>query len=483
MKKRALSLAAAALLVASASASAQEADQQQIDLGRYIATLGDCMACHTVPKSTGRDFAGGYAIESPLGTIWSTNITPSKEYGIGNYSYEDFSRAVRQGVAKDGHQLYPAMPYDAYSGITDEDMRALYAYFMHGVKPVDAPPQQSTELPFPFNLRFSMMAWNLIYAGGKPYTNDPGLTDQLNRGKYLTNTLGHCASCHTPRGTLMGPVSGQYLKGGDVGAWHAPDITGDAKTGIGSWSTDQIVTYLKTGRAEGKAQAGGPMAEAVEHSFQHMQDSDLQAIAAYLKSVDATTPESIPAPSSAAQKISSGDEAEIRGRFPQDAHNSLKTGAELYSGYCASCHQPNGAGSDNQQYPALFDNSVTGSDNATNLIAAILYGIDRDAGGYHALMPHFNTGSYVATLSDQEVADIANYVLATWGNRAAANVTPADVAISRTGGPTPFLAKMQPYIPAMMIAGAVLALIIIAVIVAMIRRRATRVRMRPADSA
>lgn len=471
MKKCAHFLAATALLMVSASAFAQAADQQQIDLGRYIATMGDCMACHTVPKSAGKDFAGGYGIESPLGTIWSTNITPSKEHGIGNYSYEDFSRAVRQGVAKDGHQLYPAMPYDAYSGITDEDMKALYAYFMHGVKPVDAPPEHATDLPFPFSLRFSMKAWNLIYADGKPYTNDPSLSDQLNRGKYLTDTLGHCASCHTPRGTLMGPVAGQYLKGGDVGAWHAPDITGNAATGIGGWSTDQIVAYLKTGRAEGKGQAGGPMAEAVENSFQHMQDSDLQAIAAYLKTVDANAPAAARASPGAMQKTSPNDEAAIRGVFPQDAHDSLKTGAQLYSGYCASCHQPGGAGGGNQQYPSLFDNSATGAGNATNLIAAVLYGIDRDAGGYHALMPHFNTGSYVDVLSDQEVADIANYVLATWGNPAAAHVTPADVATSRAGGPTPLLAKMQPYMFALMSAGAVIALIIIAAIVALLRRR------------
>jgi len=469
MKTRALSLAAA-LLTVSVAAVAQDADPQRIELGRHVAIQGDCMACHTVPKATGKDFAGGYAIQSPLGTIWSSNITPSKEYGIGNYSYEDFSRAVRQGVAKDGHRLYPAMPYDAYAGMTDEDTKALYAYFMQGVKPVDQPPEHSTELPFPFNLRFSMAAWNLLYAGDKPYVNDPGLSEQLNRGKYLTNVLGHCVSCHTPRGALMGPVSGQYLKGGDVGPWHAPDITGNAQTGIGNWSTDQIVAYLKTGRAQGKSQAGGPMAEAVEHSFQHMQDSDLQAIAAYLKTVDASTPVAAASPANA-KKPAPGDEATLRGRHPQNANDSLKTGAELYSGYCASCHQAGGSGSDNQKYPSLFDNSATGASNATNLIAAMLYGIDRDAGGYHALMPHFNTGSYVAALSDKEVADIANYVLATWGNPAAAHVTPADVAVSRAGGPTPVLAKMQPYLPVLMAAGAVLVLVILALIVVSCRRR------------
>ncbi|RWR07483.1 c-type cytochrome [Paenirhodobacter populi] len=452
-------------------AIAQTADQDLIEQGKYIATMGDCAACHTQPRGAGKPYAGGYAIASPLGTIWSTNITPSREYGIGTYTEQDFSDAVRKGVLKDGTHLYPAMPYDAYAGITDADMKALYAYFMHGVDPVDEPPAQVTELPFPFNLRFSMAAWNLLYARGNPFTPDAVLNAQENRGKYIVDTLGHCASCHSPRGLLMGSVSGQYLRGGSVGPWYAPDITGDPVHGIGSWANEEIATYLKTGRAEGKAQAAGPMAEAVEHSFQHMADDDLEAIAAYLKTVNAPAASASPVTSRTDMGQPVDVEPGIRGLFPENAHDSLKTGAELYSGYCASCHQPNGAGSRNQAYPSLFHNSVTGAASATNLIATILYGVDREAGGDHVLMPHFNTGSYVAVLTDQEIADISNFVMETYGNPNAAKVTTADVQVVRNGGPVPFLARVQPHIPALMATGGVAAVIVLAGVILLVQRR------------
>lgn len=461
-------LAACTLLAAAASAPAQNAPNADlVARGRYIATLGDCAACHTAPGTRGKDFAGGYGIASPLGTIFSTNITPSKTHGIGNYSYEDFERAVRRGVARDGLHLYPAMPYDAYAGVTDDDMQALYAFFMHGVKPVDEAPAQATRLPFPFNLRVSMVVWNLLYADGKPFQPEPRLSPEQNRGKYLTDTLAHCASCHSPRGLLMGPLAGQYLKGSDVGPWHAPDITADPRTGLGNWSADEIARYLKTGRVAGKAQAAGPMAEAVEHSFQHVTDADLQAIAAYLKTVGATDAAAVLAAAAAPADNSRGDEASIRGRHPSNAHDSLKLGAELYSGYCASCHQPAGTGSDNQLYPSLSRNSATGAQTTTNLVATILYGVDRDAGGYHALMPHFGRGSYVAELNDQQVADISNYVLTTFGNPAAAKVSTADVQRARSGGPVALLARLQPYIPALI----ALALLLPVLLVLARRRR------------
>lgn len=441
----------------------------QIARGRYIAVLGDCTACHTAPRG-GAEMAGDYAIASPIGTIWSTNITPSRQYGIGDYSLEEFERAVRKGVRKDGAHLYPAMPYDAYSGITDDDMAALYAYMMHGVAPIDTPPQHETALPFPFNLRFSMAGWNLIYARGAPFTPDARLTDQQNRGKYLADSLGHCSSCHSPRNLLMGSVSGDYLRGGAVGPWHAPDISGDMATGIGSWSDAEIATYLKTGRAEGRAQAAGPMAEAVENSFQHTSDADLLAIAAYLKTVSPSDAASSAASSRADQGEKHSAEAEIRGMAPQNAHDSLKSGADLYSGYCASCHQPDGAGSTGQAYPSLFHNTVTGAHVGTNLLATILYGVDRDAGGEHVLMPHFNTGSFVQALSDQEVADVANYVLATYGGGAAPAVTLADVTVARNGGPVAPIGRLQPYIlPFIWVGLALLALLIAAV--ALRRRR------------
>lgn len=436
---------------------AQAASANLIEKGRMVATGADCMACHTVPR-TGQPFAGGYGIVSPLGTIYSTNITPSKTAGIGNYSEADFSRAVRQGVRKDGGHLYPAMPYDAYAEITDEDISALYAYFMNGVKPVDAPPKDYTALPFPFNMRFSMAFWNLLYVNKTPFKPDPAKSEDINRGAYIAGALGHCASCHTPRGPLMGADSGANLAGGFVGPWYAPNITSDPVSGIGGWSEDELVQYFRTGHADGKNQAAGGMAEAVQNSLQFLPDSDLHALARYLKTVPAGRD---PADKRPAHEFgpTESDEAKIRGMFASNEHNSLRNGAELYSGYCASCHQPDGAGSENQAYPSLFHNTATGAGEPANLVAAILYGVERTAGDHEVLMPSFGEKSYVNKLGDQQVADISNYVLTNFGNPEA-RVTPADVAVARKGGPVPLLAKAQPFILPLIGIGAVLVVIL-----------------------
>lgn len=439
-----------------------------IQRGKMLATAADCMACHTAPKG-GKSFAGGYGIESPLGTIYSTNITPSKTAGIGDYSEEDFVRAVQRGIRKDGSHLYPAMPYSAYAEITPEDMKALYAYFSQGVAAVDTPAPHHTDLPFPFNVRFSMAFWNLLYANKQSFQPDASKTDEINRGAYLAGALGHCSSCHTPRNVLMGEDLSQYLSGGHVGAWYAPNITSDAVSGIGGWSTDELVQYFRTGHAPGKGQAGGGMAEAVQNSLQHLPDSDLRALAAYLKTVPPIRQAGETRP---AYSYGAADSAEsgIRGRYAENEHDSLRSGAELYSGMCASCHQATGSGSGNQAYPSLFHNTATGAANASNLLATIVYGIDREANGQHVLMPAFGTGSYVDTLSDQQIADIANYVLTSYGNPSV-KVSAQDVATTRTGGPVPLLAKIQPMIlPAI----SVLVLVALALITWVVIRRRRR---------
>ncbi|WP_168879866.1 cytochrome c [Rhizobium sp. P28RR-XV] len=437
--------------------------------GQAIATAADCMACHTVPK-TGKPYTGGYGIVSPLGTIYSSNITPSWQYGIGDYSEADFERAVRKGIRKDGSHLYPAMPYDAYGAITDTDLHALYAYFMRGVQPVDEAPKDYTALPFPFNMRISMAGWNLLFANRKPFTPDPARSEEINRGAYLVGALGHCASCHASRNILMGQGAGAPLAGGEVGPWYAPNITSDPISGIGGWTENELEQYFRTGKVEGKGQAAGGMAEAIDNSLQHLPDSDLKALAAYLKS---TTPVRDPAeakPRYAFGKPTSG-EAEIRGFFQQTAHDSLKTGAELYSGFCASCHQPDGAGSANQAYPSLFHNTATGAASPANLIATILYGVQRDVGDHAILMPGFSKGSFVAELTDEQIADIANYVLTTYGNPDT-KVTPQDVASARRGGPMPFLARVQPYVlPALAVAGGTVVLVFAVIIATRQTRR------------
>lgn len=430
-----------------------------IEKGRQLAVAADCMACHTAPASLGlpgggKPFAGGYAIESPLGTIYATNITPSKAAGIGDYTEAEFARALRQGVRRDGSHLYPAMPYTSYTQLSDEDTGALYAYFMHGVAPVDADAEKTT-LPFPFSQRWSMAIWNLLFLDNQRFVPDTTKSAEWNRGAYLAGALGHCSACHTPRNALMAERGGQALAGGAVGPWYAPNITSDPVSGIGAWSEQELVQYLRTGRVEGKAQAAGGMAEAVQNSLQHLPEADLRAMAVYLKGTPPIRDAADKGKDSDSSKpahawgAASSTEATLRGSRPFNSVARLTSGEQLYNGYCASCHQSNGAGSRNQAYPSLFHNTATGLSTPANLVAAILYGVDRQVGDTHVLMPRFDALSYVDPLTDAQIADISNYVLGRYGN-GAVRVSEADVALSRAGGPRPLLAQVQPYIlPAM----------------------------------
>ena len=395
--------------------------------GRYLAIAGDCAACHTAPH--GAPFAGGYSIPSPMGSIYSTNITPSKSYGIGNYTEAQFARALRQGVKADGTHLYPAMPYTAYAGLSDADVHALYVYLMQGVTPVER-GSPATNLSFPFNLRFSMAFWNALFLNDHRFQTDAAHDAQWNRGAYLVGALEHCSVCHTPRGLLMDELTSKAFAGGPLGEWYAPDITSDRTSGIGAWTRDELATYLKTGKLDGKAQAAGGMAEAVTHSLSHLTDPDLQAIAAYLETVPAVT-----------------QGAETRSGFtwgaPANFEPTLRgagytpNGASLYSGLCASCHGSTGAGSRDKVIPSLFHNTTVGAKRPDNLVAVILHGVDREADGQRTFMPGFESGSYVQSLSDAQIADVATFVRKTFGQGGA--VSAADVATAREGGPPAFL--------------------------------------------
>lgn len=421
--------------------------------GAYLSIAADCVACHTTQG--GKPYAGGYAIDSPLGKIWSTNITPSKEFGIGSYSQADFARAVREGVAKDGHHLYPAMPYTSYAKLTDEDVAALYDYFMKEVTPVETATPH-TDLPFPFSVRASMAAWNLLYRPSGEFKPDASKSAEINRGDYLVNTLAHCAACHTPRTPLMGEDSDNPLAGGSLGAWYAPNITSHPASGIGGWSDQELYAYLRTGHVAGKAQAAGPMAEAVEHSLQYLTDPDLHAIVAYLKQTKAIDS------GEAKPRYSIGkpddSEAGLRGNMVSD----VLPGWRVYTATCAACHGARGEGT--SAYPSLFHNTTTGADNPANLIATILHGVHRGPG---IEMPGFGPqASYTERLSDQQIADVSNYVLASFG-QAAAKVTQEEVALARAGGPQPAIIKLaQIGVPA----GIVVLLLLIVFIVARKRR-------------
>ncbi|PWL18377.1 cytochrome C [Falsochrobactrum shanghaiense] len=417
-----LSARLAALLALPVCASflaipALAADADLIARGKYVATASDCVACHTAHG--GQPMAGGLPLATPIGAIMSTNITPSKENGIGNYTLEQFDAAVRKGVRGDGKHLYPAMPYTSYALLSDEDVAALYAYFMEGVEPVETRPPE-TKLPFPFNIRLSMAAWNMLFLQNGPYKPDPAQNDEWNRGAYLVQGAAHCGTCHTPRNLFMAEQTSREMAGADIGPWHAPNITSDANSGIGGWSVEELVAYMKHGHIA-KSQAAGPMAEAVDHSFRFMTDEDVKAMAVYLKTVAPVRDAADTQPVFSWGKPS--DElASIRGvAWPQD-HDTL-SGAQLYDAYCATCHQADGQGS--RGLPSLVHNTALGRENTNNLVMVILEGLRRQP---DVLMPGFGK-----ELSDKQVATLSNYLIGHFGNPAA-KVTTEQVAQLRAGG-------------------------------------------------
>lgn len=274
----------------------------QIARGAYLAKAADCAGCHTAPPRVTHPgaaptatpaFAGGLGMVSPFGTIYSSNITPDPRSGIGRYSYDDFARAVREGVAPGGKRLYPAMPYPSFAKIDDADMHSLYAYFMHGVQPVAA-PAPATRLPFPFNQRWALAVWNWAFAPSGPFKPEPTRDAQWNRGAYLAQSLGHCGACHTPRGAAYeergySEADPLFLTGGTNDHWFAPNLTGDPGSGLGRHSAADIAAFLKHGHGGGLI-AFGSMVQVVEDSTQYLRDADLAALAAYLKSLPPRAP-------------------------------------------------------------------------------------------------------------------------------------------------------------------------------------------------
>src|SRR6202043_2877668 len=275
--------AAAAWLAGSGTGSAADPDRQafqQIEKGHYLTTVADCFACHTVPN-VGKPFAGGRAIETPFGVITSSNITPDTDTGIGAWSDEQFDNAVRKGVRPDGSRLYPAMPYPAYTRMTRDDVLAIRAY-LATVEPVHQPVRSNT-LPFPFNVRTAMRAWDALDFTPGEFVPDSRQSAAWNRGAYLVQGPGHCTACHTSKTMLGGDKPNDNLRGFNLQGWFAPDITGDNNQGLGQWSEADITEYLKTGHNRFPA-AIGPMTEEIVNATSQYSDSDLAAIATYLKS-------------------------------------------------------------------------------------------------------------------------------------------------------------------------------------------------------
>lgn len=461
----ALAMGAQVSAVAAGASDLSSADLQA--RGKYLATAGDCAACHTAPN--GKSMAGGLPIDSPFGQIYSSNITPSKTQGIGNYSEAQFARAIREGIAADGRHLYPAMPYPSYAGIRDDDVKALYTYFMHGVEPVDV-ASPATQLKFPFDQRWLMGGWNLLFAGGKPGAPVDGRSEAWNRGRYLVQTLGHCDSCHTPRDIAMGEETKRGLSGGQVGPWQAPNITSDPISGIGGWTHDELMQYLHTGVVAGKGQAAGGMAEAVEKSLQYLSDADLSAIATYLKGTPPVRNSRDKQPAYSFGGDGEGYEARLRADNPGIGFGEpgrgylpLITGAQLYSGNCASCHQTRGEGTPDDAFPSLTHNAVLGGNNADNLVMVILAGLHIHTQDNDRQMPGF-----ADELTDEQVARLATFVMKQYGNPDV-TVTASQVALLRQGGANP---------SADLLPGCVVGIAIVLLVIGMVLRLRRRKRSR-----
>lgn len=372
--------------------AAASANSAAISRGRYIATAADCIACHTAHQSR-TPFAGGYALETPFGKLVASNITMDKETGIGNWTEQEFTRAVRLGQGKHGENLYPAMPYTSYVKMSDADMHDLWLY-MQTVKPVRN-KVESNQLPFPFNIRLLLSGWNMLFFDKTPFKPVAGKSAEWNRGYYMVLGAGHCASCHTDKNFLGGDKS-STLQGGVLAGWYAPEITGNSYVGIGGWSESQLVQYLKLGSND-VAVAAGPMAEAVTNSTQHLTDSDLNAMAIYLKDL--------------------GGSALAKPQPLAAAHQQMVRGKHVYEVNCVACHDTGGQGV-STMVAALANSPGMQSPHVDSLLRTVLVG-DRGAvtkdNPTGAAMPAF-----AWKLTDDDVAAVLTYTRNAWGNAAPA---------------------------------------------------------------
>jgi mono/diheme cytochrome c family protein len=397
----------AAILLAGLSSATSAPDNQsfdRIERGRYLAVLGDCAACHTAPG--GQPFAGGVALQTPFGTLVGPNITPDRETGIGDWTDDEFVAALHDGRGRNGVRLYPAMPYPAYTKMTRDDVLAIRAY-LSTVAPVSN-SVVANQLPFPLNIRMSLLFWNWLNFTPGRYLPDPQKSEEWNRGAYIVEGAGHCGTCHTPKTLLGGDKTDAPLAGAVLQGWFAPDITPNPHKGIGGWSKDDIVQYLKSG-ANSWTLASGPMADAVTHSTSKMTDEDIAAIATYLKDSGAAG-SSAPKPTA----VASDDKV-------------MRAGAAIYKDSCAACHKDSGAG-ESRLFPRLSGSALVQSDDSTTLVRVVLQG-SRAVGTSSAptapAMPAFDW-----RLDDAQVAAVLTYVRNSWGN-AAAPVPVSSIASQR----------------------------------------------------
>jgi alcohol dehydrogenase (quinone), cytochrome c subunit len=400
------------------AAQSAASDAASVERGRYLALAADCGACHTAPG--GKPFAGGFAIDSPLGVIYSTNITPDSESGIGKFTLDDFDRAVRHGIDDEGVTLYPAMPYPSYALMSDADIAALYSYFLHGVAPA-AGTEHANAIPWPLSIRWPVAIWRKLFAPSPdaPAFNASRYADPVvARGAYLVQGPGHCGSCHTPRALTLqekslDDSSTSYLAGGqEIGGFVAVNLRGNVGDGLGNWSKEDIVATLRTARNAQQSVIGPPMNDVVVHSTQYLTDADLQAIAAYLKTLAPTAgaaPKFAANPATAAA-LAKGHEAD--------------RGAELYDDNCAACHHTDGAGSP-KALPMIAGNSSVLAQDPNSLIRLVLAGSALP--GTTAAPSPLGMPGFGWRLSNEEVAQLLTFIRTSWGNQAS-SVTAGEVA-------------------------------------------------------
>lgn len=386
--------------------------------GEYLATAADCVACHSVEGR--KPYSGGLAFKLPFGTIFSSNITPDRQHGIGAWSDAEFVRAMRHGIDNKGRELYPAFPYTAYANMSTDDVLAIRAY-LNTLEPA-AGDVEPNALSFPFNQRYIMRAWKLLNGPQHPWKPDPQQSLEWNRGAYLVEGAGHCGECHTPRNLMYGLKQSEKFAGAVAQGWKAYNITSHP-TGIGNWSVDEIARYLGTGHSPGRGAASGNMAEAVSLSLRKLTPSDLRAMAVYLHSIPRkpSDPQATVAPNPPALRQSTLYNP------PASKTRGDVAGLRLFEGACASCHGWNGEGVQSV-YGSLRGAQTVNDPEATNLIQVILRGSAIETREGQLAMPAFGS-----SMTDAEVAALSNYVLQHFGNKHP-TVTPARVAQARKAG-------------------------------------------------
>jgi mono/diheme cytochrome c family protein len=386
---------------AQATNTAAPTDQQQIERGRYLVAVGDCVACHT--QAGGVPFAGGRPVSTPFGTVLSANLTPDQATGVGRYTVDTFYRALHEGIDHEGRHLYPAFPYNNYTNVTREDADAMYGY-LRTLAPVQHDVDRN-QLKFPFNVRESMLVWNWLFLDKGPLRADSSKSAEWNRGAYLVEGLGHCEACHTPRNVLGGPKHDQAFSGGAFDTWFAPDITPNLRTGIGGWSRDALIEFFRSGLNVHSA-ASGEMGEVVAFSTSQMNDADVSAVIAYLGDRPVST-EARPATA--------------------PTRSVMLQGQAIWQDACSACHRMDARG-EPRYFPPLKNDANLQQSDPTTVIHYIL------AGAQHRPTERAPTPlsmpAFAWKLDDAQVAAVATYARNNWGNAAPA-VTGDQVAALR----------------------------------------------------